>query len=138
MRALPARIGEEAEATPSQVSEMPPLSVPPEEQDGPVAVQVNYLIQATDREEFLTVMQSLGRSRRRDGALFWRIYRDLRQPHRYVERFVIRSWTDYLRQRSRMTEADWRVELRARQLHVGPDQPEMQLMLAERTSGGAS
>jgi MFS family permease len=138
MRALPARIGEEAEATPSPVSEIPPLSVAPEEQDGPVAVQVNYVIQTTDREEFLAVMQALGRSRRRDGALFWRIYRDLRQPHRYVERFVIRSWTDYLRQRSRMTEADRRVERRAQGMHVGPDEPEMQLMLAERTSGGAS
>ena len=138
MRALPARIGETAEATPSQISEMPPLSVSPEEQDGPVAVQVNYVIQTGDREEFLAVMQALGRSRRRDGALFWRIYRDLRQPHRYVERFVIRSWTDYLRQRSRLTEADRRVERRAQGMHVGPDEPEMQLMLAERTSGGTS
>ena len=138
MRALPARIGEEAEATPWQATEMPALGLAPDEQGGPVAVQVNYVIRATDREEFLTVMQALGRSRKRDGALFWRIYRDLRQPHRYVERFVIRSWTDYLRQRSRMTEADRRVEQRAQGLHVGPEEPEMQLMLAERTSGAAN
>jgi MFS family permease len=134
MRGLPARIGEEAEATPSQLTEIPALGVAPDEQDGPVAVQVNYVIRATDRQEFLTVMQALGRSRKRDGALFWRIYRDLHQPHRYVERFVIRSWTDYLRQRSRMTEADRRVERRARGLHVGPAEPEMQLMLAERSA----
>ena len=138
MRALPARIGEEAEATPSQMSEIPALSVAPDEQEGPVAVQVNYVIRASDREQFLAVMQALGRSRKRDGALFWRIYRDLHQPHRYVERFVIRSWTDYLRQRSRMTEADRVVERRAQGMHVGPDEPEMQLMLAERTSGSAS
>jgi Transmembrane secretion effector len=96
------------------------------------------VIRATDREEFLTVMQALGRSRKRDGARFWRIYRDLSQPHRYVERFVIRSWTEYLRQRSRMTEADRRVERRAQSLHVGPEEPDMQLMLAERTSGSAT
>ena len=138
MRVLPARIGEEAEATPTQMTEMPSLSEAPHEQDGPVAVQVNYVIRATDREEFLTVMQALGRSRKRDGARFWRIYRDLRQPHRYVERFVIRSWTEYLRQRSRMTEADRRVERRAQSLHLGPEEPDMQLMLAERTSGSAN
>jgi MFS family permease len=138
MRALPARIGEAAEATPWQATEMPALGLAPDEQGGPVAVQVNYVIRATEREQFLTVMQALGRSRKRDGALFWRIYRDLRQPHRYVERFVIRSWTDYLRQRSRMTEADRRVEQRAQGLHVGPEEPEMQLMLAERTSGAAN
>jgi predicted acyl esterase len=67
--------------------------------------------------------------------LFWRIYRDLGHPQRYAERFVVRSWTDYLRQRARATEADRRVEQRAWSLHVGPDAPEMQHMLAEGMPG---
>jgi MFS family permease len=135
MRALPARIGELDEATPSEVSGLPALGVTPDEQEGPIAVQVNYLIRTQDRAEFLSVMQALGRSRKRDGALFWRIYRDLGHPQRYAERFVVRSWPDYLRQRARATEADRRVEQRAWSLHVGPDAPEMQHMLAEGMPG---
>jgi hypothetical protein len=102
---------------------------------GPIAVQVDYRVRAQDREEFLAVMQVLGRSRKRDGAMFWRIYRDLGDPERYAERFVVRSWTDYLRQRSRATEADQQMEQRAWNLHAGHDVPQMQHMLAERMPG---
>jgi Transmembrane secretion effector len=117
---------------------VPTLGVAPAESDGPIAVQVDYLIRAPDRDAFLAVMQALGRSRKRDGALFWRIYRDLRHPQRYSERFVIRSWTDYLRQRARLTQADRAAERRAQDLHVGPDEPQMHLMLAERSSGSTT
>ncbi len=135
MRALPARIGDLAETTPSEVSRLPTLGMTPNEHDGPIAVQVNYAIRTQDRAEFLSVMQLLGRSRKRDGALFWRVYRDLDHPQRYAERFVVRSWTDYLRQRSRETAADRRAEQHARSLHVGAQAPEMQHMLAERMHG---
>jgi MFS family permease len=137
MRALPARIGELAEATPSDVASLPALEVTLDEQEGPIAVQVTYVIRPQDRNEFLSVMQALGRSRKRDGALFWRIYRDLGQPHRYSERFIVRSWTDYLRQRSRTTEADRKVEQRAWSMHHGSHAPEMQHMLVERMPGEA-
>lgn len=137
MRALPARIGELAETTPSDVAGLPALGVTPDEQDGPIAVQVDYRVRAQDREQFLSVMQVLGRSRKRDGAMFWRVYRDLGDPERFAERFVVRSWTDYLRQRSRATEADRQVEQRAWNLHVGHDAPQMQHMLAERMPGEA-
>jgi len=114
---------------------LPSFQVAPGQADGPLAVQVNYVIRMQDREQFLEVMQALGRSRKRDGALFWRIYRDLGHPQRYAERFIVRSWSDYLRQRSRATEADRHVEEQARSLHVGPATPEMQHMLAERMPG---
>jgi MFS family permease len=137
MRAMPARIGDEAEATPSPLIDLPQFGVRPDEQDGPIAVQVNYLISAQDRSAFLEVMQALGRARMRDGALFWRIYRDLGQPQRYSERFVVRSWSDYLRQRARATEADRRIEQRAWSMHIGPEAPEMQHMLAEHMRADA-
>jgi MFS family permease len=135
MRALPARMGDPSESTPSQPSGLPSLQVAPGETDGPLAVQVNYLIRTQDREQFLEVMQALGRSRKRDGALFWRVYRDMSHPQRYAERFIVRSWSDYLRQRARATEADHEVEQRAWGLHIGAAAPEMQHMLAERMPG---
>jgi predicted MFS family arabinose efflux permease len=135
MRAMPARIGDAAEATPSEIAAPPALHVMPRAQDGPIAVEVNYLIRPQDRAQFLEVMQALGRSRRRDGAMFWRIYRDLGHPQRYAERFVVRSWSDYLRQRARVTEADQTIERQAWSLHAGTEAPEMQHMLAERMTG---
>ena len=132
MRVVPAHIGDAAAATPSDLLAPPDVQVRPGDEDGPIAVQVNYHIREQDRAAFLEAMTELGRSRRRDGALFWRIYRDLGDPHRYAERFVVRSWTDYLRQRARATAADRVIEQRAWQLHVGEDAPEMQHMLAEK------
>ncbi|HEY3584939.1 MAG TPA: MFS transporter, partial [Casimicrobiaceae bacterium] len=57
-------------------------------------------------DEFLKAMQSVGPTRRRNGATSWRIFRDLGEEGRYVERYVIASWAEYVRLRSRMTMAD--------------------------------
>ena len=34
------------------------------------------------------------------------MYKDLGEPSRYVERFIVESWADYLHQRARATVAD--------------------------------
>ena len=52
--------------------------------------------------------------RRRDGATFWRVYRDLGESERYVERFIVRSWADYLHQRARATVTDHTLETEVR------------------------
>ena len=54
--------------------------------------------------------------RKRDGATFWRAYRDLSDPQRFTERFLVTSWADYLHQRSRFTLADHELEARVRAL----------------------
>ena len=61
-------------------------------------------------------MSQLRAPRRRDGATFWRVYRDLGDPSRYVERFIVTSWADYLHQRARATLADQELEARVRAL----------------------
>ena len=45
-------------------------------------------------------------TRRRNGASAWRIFRDLEDDGRFVERFVITSWAEYVRLRARLTLAD--------------------------------
>jgi hypothetical protein len=70
--------------------------------------------------------------RRRDGATFWRIYRDLGDPTRYVERFIVASWADYLRQRERTLVADRDLEARVHALQAEGVPVGMQHYLAER------
>ena len=77
----------------------------PDPEDGPVAVEIGYRIRHGDSAGFLDLLSQLRAPRRRDGATFWRIYRDLADPSRYVERFIVASWADYLHQRARATRA---------------------------------
>jgi hypothetical protein len=83
----------------------------PDPEAGPVAVEISYRI-AADRtaDSFLDAVSQLRAPRRRDGATFWRVYRDLSDPTRYVERFIVTSWADYLHQRARATLADQALE----------------------------
>jgi hypothetical protein len=48
--------------------------------------------------------------RRRNGAGSWRVFRDLEVDGRFVERFVIDSWAEYTRLRTRMTQTDRKVQ----------------------------
>ena len=45
-------------------------------------------------------------TRRRNGATSWRVFRDIEESDRFIERYVIASWAEYIRLRMRMTVAD--------------------------------
>jgi len=79
--------------------------------DGPVSVETVYIAAPAMRAEFIRAAYAVGKTRRRNGARNWRLYRDLAEPDRYVERFIVESWLDYLRQRARVTHADQRSEV---------------------------
>jgi hypothetical protein len=51
-------------------------------------------------------MRAVGPVRRRNGANSWRVFRDLAEDGLFVERYIVSSWAEYVRQRSRMTVAD--------------------------------
>jgi hypothetical protein len=55
---------------------------------------------------------SHGRIRRRDGARSWGLFRDMENADRYVETFIVASWTEHLRQHERLTLADREAEER--------------------------
>ena len=99
---------------------------------GPVAVEYVYRIRPDDAAAFLQAAAPLRKARRRDGATFWRIYRDLGDPTRYVERFIVASWADYLRQRERTVVADRELEARVHALQAEGVPVGMQHYLAER------
>jgi len=113
-RWFPLRMGVPTEVTPGALWEDLLIKDPPLPDDGPVAVETSYRIRATESREFLDAIGQLRAARRRDGAIFWRVYRDLQDSSRYLERFIVASWADYLHQRARATLADQELEARVR------------------------
>ncbi|RYF37480.1 MAG: MFS transporter, partial [Comamonadaceae bacterium] len=109
-RGFPLRMGDAHEVTPGTLGVELFIKDEPHPDDGPVSVEMGYRIRDGEAQEFLHAVTQLRASRRRDGATLWRIYRDLGDPSRYVERFIVTSWADYLHQRARTTLADQQLE----------------------------
>jgi MFS family permease len=106
------RMGDEADVTPGlQLPELA-IAVEPLPDDGPVLIQVEYQISPENREAFLSAIQAIEPTRRRNGASDWRVFRDLGEDGRFVERFIITSWAEYVRLRTRMTVADRHIQER--------------------------
>jgi len=99
-------LGNEADVT---MGVQPPelsIAVEPMPDDGPVLIQFEYRVDAENRAAFLRAIRAIEVIRRRNGASSWRVFRDLEDEGRFVERFVITSWAEYTRQRQRMTVSD--------------------------------
>ena len=104
----------------------------PQPDAGPVSVEFGYRISPDDAEAFLAAVTQLRAPRRRDGATLWRVYRDLADPARFCERFIVTSWADYLHQRSRATLADQELEARVRSFVLPGERVTVSHYLAER------
>ncbi len=91
--------------------------------EGPVAVEIEYRIDPQRSPEFIAASRAVSRARKRAGATAWRLYRDLEMPGCFRERFIVDSWAEYLRSRSRATVADREREQVLRGLHAGERPP---------------
>jgi MFS family permease len=131
-RRFPLRMGDAQEVTPVALWEELFIQDQPLPDDGPVSVEVAYHIRPGEAEEFLHAVSHMRAARRRDGATLWRVYRDLGDPSRYVERFIVASWADYLHQRARATMADQEVESRVREFLREGEGVTTQHYIAER------
>ena len=131
-RSFPLREGNVPQVTPMAPWEELFIANEPNPEAGPVAVEIGYRIRTEETADFLDAVTLLRSPRRRDGATFWRIYRDLSDPSRYVERFIVTSWADYLHQRSRATVADHDQEVRVRAFVLEGKPVTMQHYIAER------
>ncbi|MBN9463410.1 MAG: MFS transporter [Burkholderiales bacterium] len=123
--------GPEEDLTPSQSWKAPVAGTQIGPDDGPVLTTIEYRIDPARAEEFRRVMQESRRSRLRQGALSWELFRDANDPGRYLEYFVDESWVEHLRRFDRVTASD--VTLRARRLafHLGPEPPVVTRCIAE-------
>jgi MFS family permease len=84
---------------------------------GPVLVTVRYRVRQEHAADFLGAMQKYGRIRRRDGAAWWSVFRDLEHADLYLETFLVTSWAEHVRQHERFTRGDQDVEAQIRE-HV--------------------
>ena len=128
---FPLRMGDAQDVT--QTTPWDELYVPnePPPEAGPVAIEISYRIDAERSAAFLEAASHMRAHRRRDGATFWRIYRDLADPSRFVERFIVTSWADYLHQRARHTLADHELEATVRAFMLPGEAVQMTHYLAE-------
>jgi hypothetical protein len=131
-RPFPLRVGTTHEVTQGTPWDELFVDAEPTPDAGPVAVEIGYRIQTGEDQAFLDAVGRLKAPRRRDGATFWRVYRDLGEPSRYVERFIVSSWADYLHQRARATVADQALETDVRRFLAPGEQAQMSHYVAER------
>jgi hypothetical protein len=73
-------------------------------------VTIEYFVDLERVPGFITAIYKYERIRRRDGAYQWGVFRDLEDPDRYLEIFLVDSWAEHLRQHERSTGADRALE----------------------------
>lgn len=97
---------EKIDLTPSMHWDMPITHAEITHNRGPVMVVVHYRVLPKRRDEFLALIQELGRSRKRDGAYAWDVMEDVKDPEHFIEYYLVESWLEHLRQHERVTNAD--------------------------------
>jgi MFS family permease len=122
-----------SDLTPAQVTPEFAAGTTIEGDQGPVMVTIEYQIDPARAEDFAAVMADSRRWRLRHGALHWGLYRDVADPGRYVEHFLLDSWLDRLRQIERLTAEDMALRDRKNAFHLGSEPPEMRHLLMEPT-----
>jgi MFS family permease len=91
---------------------------------GRVLESQRYRIEPARREAFLSAMADVRDVRGRAGALFWQLYEDVAHADCWMEIWSVESWTDHLRETSRLSAADRAVLARALSFHHdGPPPP---------------
>jgi MFS family permease len=68
-----------------------------------------YRVEPLQRIEFLKLMDELHHVRARAGAVFWQVYEDVAHPEGWVEVWSMESWTEHLREVTRLSDDDKRL-----------------------------
>jgi hypothetical protein len=108
-------------ALPSEAREDPDVRLALTERSGPIVIEVEYEVDPLHARAFYTVMQDVQRMRKRNGGYDWALSRDISDPRLWIERFHCPTWLDYLRQRSRSTEAELELFSQASAFHAGTE-----------------
>ena len=106
------------------------VAIPEQTQEGPVMVNVEYLIDADQRTNFEAAMRDVRRMRLRNGAVAWGLFQDTEDETRYVEHFIDPTWLDHLRRRERLTVEDMEFKRVADSFHRGENRPQVKHFVA--------
>ncbi len=90
---------------------------------GRVMETVHYRVLQEQRSDFLTAMAQVRKVRGRAGAMFWQLYEDVAHPEGWMEVWSMESWTDHLREVTRLSDEDRAVLARAGTFQCGGDGP---------------
>ena len=85
---------------------------------GPIVIEIDYRVDPGQARQFYDAMQKLQRVRLRNGGYEWSISRDIADPALWTERYHLPTWGDYLRLRSRFTQADRELQASADAFHT--------------------
>lgn len=127
------RVGGRAEEdlTPANLWKVPEVAIPFEPDQGPVLITVEYRIDPARAAQFAELMRESRRSRLRNGAIAWGLFRDTADAGRYIEYFVDESWIEYLRRLERMTAGDQALREQREAFHIGAAPPVISRYIAE-------
>jgi MFS family permease len=109
---------ETIDVSPSRHWPEPHFTNVPRPDDGPLLITIEYRVKSEDTRAFAEAMQQLSFVRRRDGAIYWHLFRDGADPTRHLEIFIAESWAEHMRQHERFSVADRAIEQRARVFHA--------------------
>ena len=106
------------------------VSISLDDTQGPVMVNIEYLIRAADATEFEKTMRDVRRMRLRNGAVAWGLFQDTDRPEVFIESFVAESWLEHLRQHQRLTLEDMGFKRAAEIFHQGDQPPKVKHYVA--------
>jgi hypothetical protein len=114
-----------APEVPSHVPEAPAAELVPllRRARGRVMETVHYRVRQDQRSDFLGAMAEVRKVRGRAGAMFWQLYEDVAHPEGWMEVWSMESWTDHLREVTRLSDDDRAVLARAGTFQCGRDGP---------------
>ncbi len=86
---------------------------------GPIVIEVDYRVDPEVARQFYEIMMKVQTTRLRNGAFDWSLSRDVADPALWTERYHCPTWGDYLRLRTRFTQADIELQTAADAFHLG-------------------
>ncbi len=120
----------ETDNTPAEPVIEPQLTPPNDQDRGPVLINIEYVIDPDEAEDFTAAMQAVRRVRLGNGSVAWGMFQDVADERCFRETFLDESWLHHLRQRYRVTRSDRRAMDEALAYHRGNELPKISYHLA--------
>ncbi len=117
--------------TPARLWKEPEVAIAFEQEEGPVLVTVEYLIDPDRSDEFVTLMRESRRVWLSNGVLAWELFRDTAHAGRFIEYFVDESWVEYRRRNDRVTAYHIALREKKRAMHIGDEPPLVSRYIAQ-------
>lgn len=116
--------------TPYSAMRAPQLKEELHYQQGPIMVTVEYTVNHEQINDFTKTMRKLRRIRLREGAFFWKLFKDMEDPNRFIECFMSETWVEHLRLHEHVSMADYKIQKLANTFHTGNKGPHVTHLVA--------